>query len=319
MAEHEERKLLRTTVAKLLATGDDPYREMASLGLLGLGADVQGTTLADALIVHEELGRRLASVPYLVENAARLVLARLGLDPAPASLALDGEQLSWTMDPAARCWLAFATTARSLLLARPATANEMIIEAVPPAALDPRPIQTLDLSFPVHELRTPETWSGERLATVGADRLTAILDEVCAFSCAALCAEMVGSADQCLADAITHLKTRVQFGQTIGSFQVLQHKAADMAIQLEGMRAFLAGIAEPGFACTLTNPSLQMAKAYISDGYVAIAETCLQLYGGMGYSWEHSVHRRLRHARRAGQMLGSPSVLRARHLASLGT
>ncbi len=324
-ADSEEQKLLRATAAKLLATGDGAYGELIALGLLGLGVDAPGTSLGDALIVHEEIGRRLAALPYLVENAARLVLVRLGVEPARASLALDAQRLMWSVDlspglsPGPTGWLAFASAARALLVARPSNTREMVVEVVPAAALMPQAMATLDLSFPLHELRPPGSWSGERIAIVDQDRLAAILDEACAFSCAALCAEMVGSAEQCLAEAIDHLKTRVQFGQTIGSFQALQHKAADMAIQLEGMRAFVSALAAPGFVCTMANPDLQMAKAYISDGYVTIAETCLQLYGGMGYSWEHSVHRRLRHARRAGQMLGAPSALRAEHVRSLAT
>ncbi|MGE0870659.1 MAG: acyl-CoA dehydrogenase family protein [Kofleriaceae bacterium] len=310
MTEPEERKLLRATAAKVMASAD-PQRELAAMDLVGVGVDAADTVLADALVVHEEIGRRLAPVSYIVDNAARLVLHRLGVQPAPASLALDPDQLTWTLEPA-NGWLAFADSARAVLVARATSGSDLAIEAVPAAALGPAPLQTFDLSFPLAELTTVA--SGERLATVPSAGLAAILDEVRAFSCAALCAEMVGSAEQCLDDAIVQLKTRRQFGQVIGAFQALQHKAADMAIQLEGMRAMLAALAEPHFACTMANPTLQMAKPYIADGYVAIAETCLQLYGGMGYSWEHGSHRRLRHARRASQMLGSPAALRARQV-----
>ncbi|MGE0545514.1 MAG: acyl-CoA dehydrogenase family protein [Kofleriaceae bacterium] len=314
MTEPEERKLLRSTAAKVMASAD-PQRELAAMDLVGLGVDAPDTTLADALVVHEEIGRRLAPVSYIVDNAARLVLHRLGVQPAQASLALDATQLTWTLEPA-RGWLAFAESARTVLVARVTSSSEIAIEAVPAAALGPRAIQTFDLSFPVAELTAAGT--GERLITVAATKLAAILDEARAFSCAALCAEMVGSAEQCLDEAITQLKTRRQFGQTIGSFQALQHKAADMAIQLEGMRAMLGALGEPDHISTMINPTLQMAKPFIADGYVAIAETCLQLYGGMGYSWEHGSHRRLRHARRTSQMLGSPQALRAQHAHVIG-
>ena len=191
--------------------------------------------------------------------------------------------------------------------------SEVAVYLMPTQECRLRPVETLDLTFPVHELTVESVDAGTLVAEVERSRWQRTLDATTALSTAGLCARMLGASQACLDAVVEHLKTREQFGRAIGTFQALQHKAADMAILVEGMRSFVAKLESDLRATGACDPRvLRRAKAYAGDAYRTIAETCLQLYGGVGYTWEHDVHLHLRHAHRCAQMLGDPATLRAR-------
>jgi len=93
---------------------------------------------------------------------------------------------------------------------------------------------------------------------------------------------------------LEHLRTRRQFGQPIGSFQALQHRAAELYASLEQSRSQLyrAVLADPEQAPA----ALAGAKAFISEAAVKLGEACIQLHGGMGVSDELAIghgHKRI--------------------------
>jgi alkylation response protein AidB-like acyl-CoA dehydrogenase len=298
------------------------WASLADLGILELlapeSAGGAGGQPADAFAVHREVGRTLAPVPLLQHNAVVYLMSLLGQSP-PAALCsplIDSEGLTWTTG-GKRLLLPFAEAVDSVLVGFDVGGGNIDLRLVPCAALQSRRVESIDLTFPLWEVSLPGEPTGTLVCTISKDWVPALLDQTVAFSRAALCAEMLGGAERCLEVLIEHLKTREQFGRPIGSFQAVQHKAADMAIRLEGMRAMRTATEEPAALSSAADPTSQMAKAYISDGYRWIAETCLQLYGGIGFTWEHDVHLYLRHARRCGQMLGDPKGLRAMFVRSL--
>jgi alkylation response protein AidB-like acyl-CoA dehydrogenase len=107
----------------------------------------------------------------------------------------------------------------------------------------------------------------------------------------ALAAEMVGGAQKALDMAVDYAKTREQFGRPIGSFQAIQHKCANMMVDVESARSavYYAGwavskeVAEAPLAAAL-------AKAAASDAYRRTTAEGIQAHGGIGFTWEHDMH-----------------------------
>jgi alkylation response protein AidB-like acyl-CoA dehydrogenase len=106
-----------------------------------------------------------------------------------------------------------------------------------------------------------------------------------------LCAEMCGGAQKVLDMSVEYAKVREQFGRPIGSFQAIQHKCANMLVEVESSKsaAYYAAwavandVAEAPLAAA-------MAKAYCSDAYRHTAGEGIQIHGGIGFTWEHDMH-----------------------------
>jgi alkylation response protein AidB-like acyl-CoA dehydrogenase len=145
------------------------------------------------------------------------------------------------------------------------------------------------------------------------------LRKVLDLAAVALAAEQVGGAQRCLDMAVSYAKERVQFGRPIGSFQAIKHKCADMMVAVESARS-----ASYYAACSAAEdreelPSVaSLAKAYCSDAYFRCAADCLQIHGGVGFTWEYDVHLYLKRARSSETFLGGPSYHRERVAREIG-
>jgi alkylation response protein AidB-like acyl-CoA dehydrogenase len=132
-------------------------------------------------------------------------------------------------------------------------------------------------------------------------------------------AEMVGATAGCLEMAVEYAKTRVQFARPIGSFQAIQHKAAEVLLELECARstAYWAWWAASQQGGDLTEPT-SLAKAVCADAFVRAATENLQIHGGLGVTWEHDAHLFYRRAQAADALFGSAGSHRARLAKHLG-
>jgi alkylation response protein AidB-like acyl-CoA dehydrogenase len=133
-------------------------------------------------------------------------------------------------------------------------------------------------------LRDAKLPAAHRLGT--ADSSLPAIEAAFDIGLAALCAEAVGIMQAVLNATVDYLRTRQQFGQPIGRFQVLQHRMADMAIHLEQARSmsYLAAL-----RCTLADigerrRALSAAKVVTGDAGRFIGQQAVQLHGGMGMS-----------------------------------
>jgi pimeloyl-CoA dehydrogenase small subunit len=106
----------------------------------------------------------------------------------------------------------------------------------------------------------------------------------------AMCAEAVGAMDESLKTTIEYLKTRKQFGVTIGSFQTLQHRAADMFVFLEQARsmAMLAAMATDLDAKERAQ-TVAAAKVQIGKSLKFVGQQAIQLHGGIGMTMEAKI------------------------------
>jgi alkylation response protein AidB-like acyl-CoA dehydrogenase len=124
----------------------------------------------------------------------------------------------------------------------------------------------------------------------------------------ALAAEQVGGAQRCLDLSVEYARQRVQFNRPIGSFQAIKHKCANMLLQLESARsaAYYAGWAAAQREVEL--PVLaSLARAYCSDAYFRCAAEAIQIFGGVGFTWEYDVHLYFKRAKASETLLGDPS------------
>ena len=104
----------------------------------------------------------------------------------------------------------------------------------------------------------------------------------------ALCAEALGAMDAAKAMTIEYLQTRKQFGKPIGSFQALQHRMADVLLEIEQARSAVinAAAALDGADRIARERALSAAKYSIGRIGALVAEECIQLHGGIGMTWE---------------------------------
>ncbi|QDX80173.1 acyl-CoA dehydrogenase [Denitratisoma sp. DHT3] len=142
----------------------------------------------------------------------------------------------------------------------------------------------------------------------------ALLDSVLDRARILLTAEMLGSAAWMFETTVAYLKERVQFDVPIGSFQALQHRAAQMYIALEMSRsAVLAALT----AIDENSPQLpllaSLAKAKVSDTIELISNEAVQMHGGIGMTDELDVGLHLKRARVSQQFFGDASFHRDRY------
>ena len=107
----------------------------------------------------------------------------------------------------------------------------------------------------------------------------------------ALCAEAVGNMDALIETTLNYLKTRKQFGVPIGSFQVLQHRMADMLMQAEQARsmAYLAAVKVQSDDDAERRRTIAAAKALVGQAARFVGQQAVQLHGGIGVTDELAV------------------------------
>ena len=127
------------------------------------------------------------------------------------------------------------------------------------------------------------------------------------------CAWMIGGARWALETSVSYAKERVQFGVPIGTFQAIQHKLANVAVEVEGATSIVYYAAwtvdenDPGKTLAAS-----VAKAWCSDIYTHAAFEGIQVHGGMGFTWEHDMHLYLKRAKSSQVTFGDADYHRER-------
>ncbi len=141
----------------------------------------------------------------------------------------------------------------------------------------------------------------------GASALSRTLDQ----AAIALANEMVGGAQKVFESAVDYAKLRVQFGRTIGSFQAIKHKCADMLLEVELAKSAAYYAAQAAAIDDPQWPALaSLAKASASDAYLHTAADCIQIHGGIGFTWDNDTHLWFKRAKSSEVFLGQPSYHR---------
>jgi alkylation response protein AidB-like acyl-CoA dehydrogenase len=327
------------------ATRDDAvWARMADqLGLQGLAVPVEyggaGYGPAELGIVLEEMGRALLVAPYFAtvalagqvlvssgdEAAKRRWLPGIADGSLTATLAVAEESGSW--DPAdvattaersgdgwalngSKLFVVDGHTADLLLVvARAADGLGVFAVAGDAQGVERAGLDALDLTRQLASVG----FSDASATRVGVGDAAAWLSAVVDLVLAASAAEQIGGAAACLDLAVEYAKVREQFGRPIGSFQAIKHKCSTLLLEVESGRSAAyhasAAVAEPGPEASI---AAALAKAYCSQAFTHAAKECIQIHGGIGYTWEHDAHLYLRRAKSSELLFGSPAQQRAR-------
>jgi alkylation response protein AidB-like acyl-CoA dehydrogenase len=141
----------------------------------------------------------------------------------------------------------------------------------------------------------------------GAKPLIRTLDQ----AAVTLANEMIGGAQALLDSAVNYAKARVQFGRTIGSFQAIKHKCADMLLDVELAKSAAYYAAQAAAVDDPEWPALAcLAKAAASETYVRTAAECIQIHGGIGFTWDNDTHLWFKRAKNSEVFLGQPNYHR---------
>ena len=151
------------------------------------------------------------------------------------------------------------------------------------------PVDRWAPTFPVSTVDRPPSLTGDQLA---ATRVVGV-------------AEAIGTAARALDDGVGHALTRQQFGRPIGSFQAVQHHLADSHRDVEIGRSLVL--------TALQTDDPDLVGPAVTEGFArarAVVERSIQVYGGMGFTWEVDLHYRLRHVVALAEALDPPVARR---------
>jgi alkylation response protein AidB-like acyl-CoA dehydrogenase len=287
--------------------GVDPsslWKVYVDLGWTELSDPASAVELA---IVFEELGHATDPTPFLATMSQFAPLSADRFDPHQSGTAVYSG-VSAHRDPDG--WVLHGT-ARHVLdgdradrLAVVTDAGVFIVgadqvSARRTAVFDPV-LHVADLSF--DEVRVPDS----ARVTVDRERANHV-------ALTAMAITMVGACQRILDMVLEHVRSRHQFGVPIGSFQAVQHKAADMHVAVERARA-LAYFAALTIAADDPRRRLAaaMAKAAAGECQSLVFRHGLQLHGAMGFTWENDLQFALKRAKAGELMLGGATEHRAR-------
>lgn len=341
---HVRPQVVREALSAQAETGVPSFwSALAAQGLLGLHIPEehggQGGGLAEAAVALEELGARVTPGPFLPTVLASAVLVASGAIKAQAELLpglADGSRVGAVFaggaagaagagkagGPAAAASITGHRGDDGLVIngiAEPVLGGTVADVVVLPVATDSGEewvaVDAEDLT--VTEL--PSLDKVRRVAKVEArdvavpvdrllDGLTA--ETVLDLTAVLFGAEAVGIAAWCVTTAADYAKVREQFGRPIGQFQGIKHLCARMLVHLEQARAVVWDAAraldeardKPGEGARL---AVSIAAVVAPDAAVGIAQDCIQVHGGIGYTWEHDVHLYYRRALTLRALSGS--------------
>ncbi|WP_020105391.1 acyl-CoA dehydrogenase family protein [Nocardia sp. 348MFTsu5.1] len=331
--------------ASLLARAGEPvqldsalWRELVQFGLPGLAAPESlgggGAPLRLLCAAIEEAAYHLAPVP-LVPTVIALELqlaagafdtARAVIDGATAAVAIPIGDGGWTTDhglpileagaltgsvervagaPVAEMFVAAATDAQT---------GEIVLLTVDATSATVVAGESIDLTATVGTVSF--TGAPVRVIATGSDARD-ILVKVRRVAQLMVAADAVGVANRALALAVEWACMREQFGVAVGSFQAVSHRLANMLVDAEGARNQVLSAADREADDPDSAVASDLATAAALDAAVRVAEGCVQVHGGIGFTWEHPAHLLLRRATADEAWIGRPEVLRDRAVSNV--
>jgi alkylation response protein AidB-like acyl-CoA dehydrogenase len=310
--------------------GPDYRRQAAELGWFAMlvaeehgGGSISDNPVVDAAIIATVRGARLQPGPFVGTNVVAYALSQAGdaaqhekvLAPllsgeASATWAAAGPSGEWDAGAgvtAAERSGGFVLTGAKTMVHDGDTADWVLVTATTDAGVTQflvtpdtpgvtaRRLDGLDVTRSFSELR----FDGAEVpasAVVGEPGGAAeLVDRQLAIASVLLGAESIGAMDHDFSLAVEYSKARIAFGRPIGSFQAVKHLLADTSLMLEMSKAVVAEAARAvGAERDDGAEAASMAKAFVGDHCVELAHNCWQVFGGIGYTWEHDQHLYLR-------------------------
>jgi alkylation response protein AidB-like acyl-CoA dehydrogenase len=286
--------------------GVDPAPLWQTYVNLGWTELTESSATVELAIAVEELGRACDPTPYLATMTQFAPLAPGFVEPGSSGAAvLDGVSASRDGDG----WLLRGTAHHVLdgdRANRLAVVTAAGVFVVPAAEVTTSRTPVFDPVLHLAEVSFPGVRVTHR------DRSTAEPERARHVALTGLALTIVGACRRVLELTLEHVRNRKQFGAPIGSFQAVQHKAADMHVAIERARA-LAYFAAMTIAADDRRRRLAaaMAKAAAGECQSLVFRNGFQLFGAMGYTWENDLQFALKRAKAGELMLGGAAGHRA--------
>ncbi len=320
--------------------GFDPsgWAEVAELGWTGVAvpedAGGLGMGFVEEALILEELGHGLFPGPYL--SAVTLALPQLAPDGELTERVVSGKSaatVAWGADDreatvtAERHGEGWQLSGEAMFVPDLGTADLMVVAARTPDGSGLFAVERDEDGSAWEELPTVDsTRRMGRLELDGAsgrdlvvgDAAESVVASTRRRALAGLAAEAVGVASRALEMGIQYAREREQFGRKIGVYQAVSHRLADVYVALENARSlayWAAWAVEQGAGDA--DSAASAAKAAASEAAVAACEAAIQVHGGLGFTWEHPLHRFYKRALGTSAWLGWPAEHRARIAAAL--
>ncbi len=305
------------------------------------GGSVSGAGLLDAVVLAEERGKYLQPGPFVPNNVVAYAIAAAGTDEQRAEVLpalIGGEQYAtWAVADATGDWSpgsgvratrkddGFVLSGTKTLVEDAATVDWMLVSAsedgdvaqflvrTGAAGVRVQQMDGFDLTRRLCEVRFDDVAVSASALVGEPGRSAGVVDRQLQYAAALLIAESVGAMDHLFAITVDYAKARTAFGRPIGSFQALKHLLADTALLLETSMAAAAGSAKLLQSDGKSGAeAVSMAKAYVSESGVELAQNCWQVFGGIAYTWEHDLHLYLRRLTANASLYGDASWHRER-------
>jgi alkylation response protein AidB-like acyl-CoA dehydrogenase len=315
---------------------DDMWRRTIDMGWTGLLVPAThgglGLGLVDAVVVQEEIGRALFPGPFLSSAILATVAARaLGLEEllpglatgtARGTVAIDevghGDPIDRVRVRATGRGHRHRLEGDKPLVPDAVGADWVLVPARTREGLqtflverpDAVPAATLDLTRRFGALHFDDT-PALRVGPNGDH--TAIWRRVVDIGAVAIAAELVGIGEAANQLAIEYAQARVVFDKPLSTFQVTRHKAVDMlrVVELARVGTHYAAWANDADAPDRESAAA-MAKSSASEAANFVTAECIQVHGGVGFTWECDAHLYLRRAKVDDLVFGSQGWHRAR-------
>jgi alkylation response protein AidB-like acyl-CoA dehydrogenase len=339
--------LVRELIEKASPYSENLWSKLVEQGWTGLifGEDVGGLELGmvELAIAFEEMGRALvpgaflSTVPLagvLIDRAGSAehrdrYLSAICDGRAKATLALLEDTARWDVEgvrlamdetrgtPRLNGKKLFVSDAgvADIIITAARSGSELVLAAVDrnSAGVDVKLMPGMDSTRDIFEVAYDNVEVGSGSVLARGDVARAALEYALDVATLALAAEMVGGMEWVLETSVEYAKTRKQFGKPIGQFQAVQHHCANMLLMTESARSAVYYAAwvmsnEPEQAAT----AVSMAKAYASDAYREVGNLGIQVHGGIGFTWDESLHFYYKRAKASELMFGDATYHRER-------
>jgi alkylation response protein AidB-like acyl-CoA dehydrogenase len=301
-------------------TDDKLWQQAAELGWIDLAVpaeyDGSGQGLAELCLVAEEIGRAAAPGAFTDSALTALVLAESGRPDLLPGLAGGGLKASWAhhgLVSSRRDGADLVLSGRATAVQAAASADWLLVTAdsgegkrlaiVETARAQVEARRTLDETRRWYDVVFDDVHvPAADVLTADATRTQWLADAAAVLTAA----DALGLGERLLEMTVSYVKVREQFGRPLGSFQSVKHKAAGMLTTLKGARAaaYYAAMALDARAADAA-AAASTAKAFTGEGVAALAGEALQTHGGIGFTWEHELHRYLRRAKTDEMLYGS--------------
>ncbi|MFI8852523.1 acyl-CoA dehydrogenase family protein [Streptomyces sp. NPDC053499] len=269
------------------------WRELGKAGLFALRAPQSaggvGLGLPEAVLLFEEAGRALLPGPLVASHLAGSAGLVAGAEDGTAVVtAVEGTGCTGSCGGPTPPVAHLAAADAVLVLEEGHT-----VRVLSPGELAARPMRSLDPLTPLHRVRGPrESEAPGAWPARGTGREQAVDAAVLLREAVLLTAALqLGSACRTLEMAVGYARQREQFGRPIGAFQAVQHLCAGMLVRSETARSVVYAA-----AVTADEDETSAAKLLADAAAVGNARDCLQVHGGVGFTWEADVHLHLKRA-----------------------